>query len=89
MAMLPPIRPIGSQENPHRISSSFTKLDQANQIYDPRLHVNISIISTIFSALLDTGNSVCPIDGHTIDKLFQQGHRFKNFQIYSFHPGLS
>ena len=78
MTMLPPIRPLWSYDNPHRIFSSFTKSNQANQHYDPRPHVNISIANTIFSALLDTGASVCLIDCHTIDKLFQEGHHFKS-----------
>ena len=75
MAMLPP-----SQDNPHRISSSFNKSHQANQQqqYDPRPPVDIAITNTIFSALLDTGASVCLIDCYTIDKLFQAGHQFKS-----------
>ena len=76
--MLPPIRPIGSLNNPHHISSSFTKSNQANQTYDPRPHVNISIINQVFSALLDTGASISLIDEHLIDKLIQQGHQLKS-----------
>ena len=76
--MLPPIRPIGSLNDPHNISSSFTKSNQANQTYNPRPHVNISIINTVVSALLDTGASISLIDEHLIDKLIQQGHQFKS-----------
>ena len=80
MAMLPPIRPLGSQDNLHLISSSFNKSNQANQQqqYDPRPHVDIAITNTIFSALLDTGASVCLIDCYSIDKSFQAGHQFKS-----------
>ena len=78
MTMSTPIWPIGSLYNPHRISSSFNNSTKANQTYDPRPHVNISLINTIFLALVDTGASVCLIDGTIIDSLIQQGHKFNS-----------
>ena len=78
MTMSPPIWPFGSLYNPHRISSSFNNTNQANQNYDPRPHVNIAIINSMFSALLDTGASVCLIDGQIIDNLVKQGHQFQS-----------
>ena len=82
MSMAIQIWPLGSRYNPHRISSSFnissgsTNATLANQTHDPRPHVHISLYNSIFSALLDTGASVCLIDGTIIDNLIQQGHKF-------------
>ena len=82
MSMAIQIWPLGSRYNPHRISSSFnissgsTNTTLANQNHDPRPHVNISLYNSIFSALLDTGASVCLIDGTIVDNLIQQGHKF-------------
>ena len=88
MTMLPTLWPIGSLYNPHRISSSFNTTHQANQqqnhhpypstSVDPRPHVNIAIINSVFLALLDTGASVSLIDGQIIDNLVQQGHKFQS-----------
>ena len=84
MSMAIQIWPLGSRYNPHRISSSFnissgsTNATIANQTHDPRPHVHISLYNSIFSALLDTGASVCLIDGTIIDNLIQQGHKFNS-----------
>ena len=84
MSMAIQIWPLGSRYNPHRISSSFyissgsTNTTLANQNHDPRPHVNISLYNSIFSALLDTGASVCLIDGTIVDNLIQQGHKFSS-----------